>query len=48
MIADDVNNGDNPALLLCGNDYGTEVTNGRYDASARYNCWVIEMEPLRH
>jgi hypothetical protein len=32
MIADDVNNDGNLDLLLCGNDYGTEVTNGRYDA----------------
>jgi len=34
MIAEDFNNDGNPDLLLCGNDYGTEVTNGRYDAFA--------------
>ncbi|HVY76348.1 MAG TPA: VCBS repeat-containing protein [Puia sp.] len=32
MIADDVDNDGNLDLLLCGNDYGGEATNGRYDA----------------
>ena len=32
MIADDINNDGNLDLLICGNDYGNEVVNGRYDA----------------
>ncbi|HTE25888.1 VCBS repeat-containing protein [Flavitalea sp.] len=32
MVADDFNNDGNLDLSLVGNDYGTEVTNGRYDA----------------
>jgi hypothetical protein len=32
MIADDVNGDGNLDVLLCGNDYGNEVVNGRYDA----------------
>ncbi len=32
MVADDVDNDGNLDLLLSGNDYGNEVTNGRYDA----------------
>ncbi|MEO5892653.1 MAG: VCBS repeat-containing protein [Ferruginibacter sp.] len=34
MIAEDFDNDGKPDLVLCGNDYGTEVTNGRYDALA--------------
>ncbi|MHA4842804.1 VCBS repeat-containing protein [Flavitalea antarctica] len=32
MVTDDFNNDGNTDLALVGNDYGTEVTNGRYDA----------------
>jgi hypothetical protein len=32
MVVDDFNNDGNLDVLLCGNDFGTEVTNGRYDA----------------
>jgi len=32
IVADDFNGDGNLDILLCGNDYGTEVTNGRYDA----------------
>lgn len=32
MIADDFNGDGNPDLLINGNDYGTEVSVGRYDA----------------
>ncbi|MEO6719435.1 MAG: VCBS repeat-containing protein [Ferruginibacter sp.] len=32
MVADDFNNDGNLDILLSGNDFGTEVTNGRYDA----------------
>jgi hypothetical protein len=32
MVTDDFNNDGNLDLSLVGNDYGTEVTNGRYDA----------------
>ncbi|HVZ55956.1 MAG TPA: VCBS repeat-containing protein [Chitinophagaceae bacterium] len=32
MIAEDVNQDGNLDVVLCGNDYGTEVTDGRYDA----------------
>jgi hypothetical protein len=32
MVTDDFNNDGNLDLALVGNDYGTEVTNGRYDA----------------
>lgn len=32
MITDDVNNDGNPDIILCGNDFGNEVLNGRYDA----------------
>jgi hypothetical protein len=32
IVADDLNGDGNLDILLCGNDYGTEVTNGRYDA----------------
>lgn len=31
-IADDVNNDGNIDIMLCGNDFGNEVTNGRYNA----------------
>jgi hypothetical protein len=32
MIAEDINSDGNLDLVLCGNDYGNEVVNGRYDA----------------
>ncbi|MEJ0102615.1 MAG: VCBS repeat-containing protein [Bacteroidota bacterium] len=32
MIADDFNDDGNLDIAVCGNDFGTEVTNGRYDA----------------
>ncbi len=32
MIADDFNNDGNLDVLLCGNDFGNEPANGRYDA----------------
>ena len=32
MIADDFNGDGNLDLVLCGNDFGNEVNNGRYDA----------------
>ena len=32
MVADDFNNDGNVDVMLCGNDFGNEVTNGRYDA----------------
>ncbi len=32
MVAEDFDHDGNLDLALCGNDYGTEVTNGRYDA----------------
>jgi hypothetical protein len=32
MIADDFNSDGNLDITICGNDYGTEVSNGRYDA----------------
>jgi hypothetical protein len=32
MIADDFNSDGNLDVLLCGNDFGNEPTNGRYDA----------------
>jgi hypothetical protein len=32
IIASDVNNDSNLDLIICGNDYGNEVVNGRYDA----------------
>lgn len=32
MITGDFNNDNNLDLAICGNDFGTEVTNGRYDA----------------
>ncbi len=32
MVADDYNGDGKLDLILCGNDFGTEVTNGRYDA----------------
>jgi hypothetical protein len=32
MVIDDYNDDGNLDVLLCGNDFGTEVTNGRYDA----------------
>jgi hypothetical protein len=32
MITGDFNNDNNLDVAICGNDYGTEVTNGRYDA----------------
>ena len=32
MVADDFNNDGNLDVALCGNDFGNEVTNGRYDA----------------
>lgn len=32
MVVDDFNHDGNPDVSLCGNDYGTEVFNGRYDA----------------
>lgn len=32
MIADDINEDGFLDLLICGNDYGTELTTGRYDA----------------
>ncbi|MGC4035191.1 MAG: VCBS repeat-containing protein [Chitinophagaceae bacterium] len=32
MIVDDFNNDGNLDVAICGNDFGTEVTNGRYDA----------------
>ncbi len=31
MVADDFNNDGNPDVMLCGNDFGNEVSNGRYD-----------------
>lgn len=32
MVTDDFNHDGNLDIAICGNDYGTEVTNGRYDA----------------
>lgn len=32
MVVDDYNNDGNPDIAIAGNDYGNEVTNGRYDA----------------
>jgi hypothetical protein len=32
MVVDDFNNDGNLDVAICGNDYGTEVFNGRYDA----------------
>ena len=32
MVVDDFNNDGNLDLAVCGNDFGNEVTNGRYDA----------------
>lgn len=32
MVVDDFNSDGNLDVALCGNDYGNEVTNGRYDA----------------
>jgi hypothetical protein len=32
MVADDFNGDGNADILLCGNDYGTEISVGRYDA----------------
>jgi len=32
MVADDFNTDGNLDVALCGNDFGNEVTNGRYDA----------------
>lgn len=32
MVVDDFNNDGNLDVAICGNDFGTEVTNGRYDA----------------
>ena len=32
MIADDFNSDGNPDVVITGNDYGNEVTDGRYDA----------------
>jgi hypothetical protein len=32
MVTDDFNNDGNADVAICGNDFGTEVTNGRYDA----------------
>jgi hypothetical protein len=32
MVAEDINGDGNLDLMLCGNDYGNEVVNGRYDA----------------
>ena len=32
MLADDFNNDGNLDILVCGNDYGNEVSAGRYDA----------------
>jgi len=32
IVTDDFNNDGNLDVALCGNDFGTEVTNGRYDA----------------
>jgi hypothetical protein len=32
MVADDFNGDGNLDVAICGNDFGTEVTNGRYDA----------------
>ena len=32
LIAEDVNNDNNPDLIMVGNDYGTELLMGRYDA----------------
>jgi hypothetical protein len=32
MVTDDFNNDGNLDVAICGNDFGTEVTNGRYDA----------------
>jgi len=32
MITDDVNDDGNLDIMLCGNDFGNEVMNGRYDA----------------
>ena len=37
MVADDVNEDGNVDLIINGNDYGTEVSVGRYDACA--GCW---------
>ena len=32
MVTDDFNSDGNLDVAICGNDFGTEVTNGRYDA----------------
>ena len=32
IVTDDFNGDGNLDVALCGNDFGTEVTNGRYDA----------------
>ncbi len=32
MVADDINDDGNMDVILCGNDFGNEVMNGRYDA----------------
>src|SRR4029077_12949853 len=32
MVTGDFNNDNNLDVAICGNDFGTEVTNGRYDA----------------
>ncbi len=32
MVADDYNHDGNLDVVICGNDFGTEVTDGRYDA----------------
>ena len=32
MLAEDVNGDDNLDVIVCGNDFGNEVTDRRYDA----------------
>ncbi len=45
MIADDFDGDGNPDLALSGNDFGNEVTNGRYDA---FNGLVLKGDGAGH
>ncbi|MEP7277445.1 MAG: hypothetical protein ABI813_02275 [Bacteroidota bacterium] len=41
MIADDFNDDGSLDIVVYGNDYGNEVTNGRYDA---FNALLMESD----